>query len=100
MAAVAALAASAPVPPSFGAEQAPMVLDCTNLASGAGWQIKINFQASTVDSSPARITSTEIAWRGADGGNYTLDRKTGDLTVVYPSSTGGYFIHDRCRLPN
>ena len=39
MAAVAALAASAPMSPSFGAEQAPMVLDCTNLASGAGWQL-------------------------------------------------------------
>jgi hypothetical protein len=101
MAALAALAAGAPIPPSFGAEQAPVVLDCTNLVSGAGWQIKINFQDSTVDSNPARISSSEISWHDAtDGGNYTLDRKTGDLTVIFASSTGGYFIHDRCRLRN
>ncbi len=101
LAAVAVLAASAPASPSFGAEQAPAALDCTNLVSGAKWQIKIDFQASTVDSNPARISSREISWHDAtDGGNYTLDRKTGDLTVIFASSTGGYFIHDRCRLPN
>ncbi len=74
-----------------------MVLVCTNLVSGAGWQIKINFEKSTVDSSPARISRTTISWRAADGGHYTLDRKSGSLTAVFASSTGGYFIHDRCR---
>jgi hypothetical protein len=84
--------------PSFGADASALVFNCTNLASGVGWQIKINFQASTVDSNPARISSTTISWRdGADGGKYSLDRSTGDLTVVIASSTGGYFIHDRCR---
>jgi hypothetical protein len=84
--------------PSFGAQGTESVFNCTNLASGAGWQIRINFQASTVDANPARISSTTISWHdAADGGNYSLDRSTGDLTVVIASSTGGYFIHDRCR---
>jgi hypothetical protein len=33
-----------------------------------------------------------------DGGNYTLDRQSGDLTVAL--STGGYFLHERCGLEN
>jgi hypothetical protein len=86
------------VPPSFGAQSAESVFDCTNLASGAGWQIKINFHASTVDSNPARISTSTISWHDpSDGGNYSLDRSTGNLTVVIASSTGGYFIHDHCR---
>jgi hypothetical protein len=90
--------AGAPAPPSFGAQSAESVFNCTNLASGAGWQIRINFQASTVDSNPARISSSTISWYDpADGGNYSLDRSSGNLTVIIASSTGGYFIHDRCR---
>jgi hypothetical protein len=78
-----------------------MVFACINLVSGAGWQLKINFEKSTVDSNAARISSTEISWHDAtDGGNYTLDRKTGELTAVFPSSTGGYFLHDRCKPRN
>ncbi len=95
-AAAAALAAGMPASPAFGATQPEMILLCTNLVSGTSWQIKINFQASTVDSSPARIRRTTISWRGTDGGNYTLDRQSGKLTVIFPSSTGGYFLHDRC----
>jgi hypothetical protein len=90
--------AAVPTRPSFGAQSAESVFNCTNLASGAGWQIKINFQTSTVDSNPARISSSTISWHDpTDGGNYSLDRSTGNLTVVIASSTGGYFIHDRCR---
>jgi hypothetical protein len=80
--------------PLFGAEQ---ILTCTNLVSHAKWQIKVDFGASTVDSNPAQISTAEISWHDAtDGGNYTLDRKSGNLTVIVASSTGGYFIHDRC----
>jgi hypothetical protein len=98
---VASLAAcAATASPSSGAESAVTVLTCTNLASGASWQIKIDFKGGTVDSNPARITSTTISWHDrTDGGNYTLDRKSGSLEVVFASSTGGYFIHDRCRRP-
>ena len=84
--------------PLFGAEQ---IFTCTNLVSQFTWQIKIDFAASTVDSNPARISSAEISWHDAtDGGNYTLDRKSGALTVTVASSTGGYFIHDRCSPRN
>jgi hypothetical protein len=88
----------APAMPSFGAQGTESVFNCTNPASGVGWQIKVNFQARTVGANPARITSTTISWHDpADGGNYSLDRSTGNLTVVIASSTGGYSIHDRCR---
>jgi len=54
-----------------------------------------------VDSNPARISAAEISWHDAtDGGNYTLDRKSGNLTVIVASSTGGYFLRDRCNLEN
>ena len=71
---------------------------CTNPASGAQWQIRIDYERSTVDSYPASISETQISWKDAsDGGNYTLDRKSGELTVIFASSTGGYFLHHRCK---
>jgi hypothetical protein len=74
---------------------------CSNLASGASWQIKIDYNKDTVDSYPARISDAQISWHDpTDGGNYTLDRKSGELTVVFASSTGGYFLHHRCKLEN
>jgi hypothetical protein len=74
---------------------------CTNVASGANWQIRIDYDKGTVDSNPARIDDAQILWRDAtDGGNYTLDRKSGKLTVVLASSTGGYFLYHRCKLEN
>jgi hypothetical protein len=74
---------------------------CTNPASGARWQIRIDYERSTVDSNPARITDGHISWRdSSDGGNYTLDRHSGKLTVVVASSTGGYFLYDQCKLNN
>jgi hypothetical protein len=74
---------------------------CTNPASGARWQIRIDYERSTVDAYPASITDGNISWRDAsDGGNYTLDRRSGKLTVVVASSTGGYFLYDQCKLNN
>lgn len=74
---------------------------CTNPASGAHWQIKIDYDHRTVDAYPARIGDAEISWHDvSDGGNYTLDRASGKLTVVVASSTGGYFLYDRCELKN
>jgi len=70
---------------------------CENPASGATWELRIDLDRATVDTSPANVTDTSIAWHDAkDGGNYTLDRKTGALSAVFASSTGGYFLHDRC----
>ena len=73
---------------------------CVNPASGTTWQISIDYDKATVDTNPARVSDSEISWRDAkDGWNYTLDRQSGELTVAVASSTGGYFLHDRCRLP-
>jgi hypothetical protein len=59
-------------------------ITCTNQTSGASWQIRIDYDRQTVDSNPASISDDEIAWRDkANGGNYTLDRKSGKLTVVF-----------------
>ena len=89
--------------PGWGVSaQAPAgsrVVTCSNPASGASWQITIDFERQTVDSYAATISDSTIAWRDPrDLGNYTLDRKSGNLTVIIASSTGGYFIHDQCKL--
>ena len=86
----------------FAASRAAEVpVTCTNPFSGASWQIAIDYDLKTVDSNPASINETEISWRDAkDGWRYTLDRKSGALTVVLASATGGNFLHDQCRLPN
>jgi hypothetical protein len=83
---------------AFASEAA---VTCTNPASGAQWQITIDYDKATVDANPAHIGTTEISWHDAkDGGNYTLDRSSGKLTVVIASSTGGYFLYDQCQLKN
>jgi hypothetical protein len=72
---------------------------CTNPASGATWQIRVDYDRGTVDANPATVGDATIKWHDAnDGGNYTLDRKSGNLTVVVASSTGGYTLYDHCKL--
>ncbi len=86
---------------SAQAQKGETAVSCTNPYSGVTWQIRIDYGRSTVDGNPARISDSEISWRDrADGGNYTLDRKSGNLTVIAASSTGGFFLHDRCKLEN
>ena len=73
---------------------------CTNPYSGATWRIAIDYDLKTVDSNPASIDETEIWWRDAkDGWRYTLNRKSGGLTVILASATGGNFLFDQCRMP-
>jgi hypothetical protein len=100
-AAIVALAAAA-IPAVDGAAEAEGVsVTCTNPFSGASWQIAIDYDLKTVDANPALIDEVEISWRDAkDGWRYTLDRKSGKLTVVLASATGGNFLYDNCRLPN
>ncbi len=97
---IAGLAAGLIVPAISGeAEEGEAAITCTNPASGASWQITIDYAKSTVDSNPAEITPGGISWFDRkDGGNYTLDRKSGDLTASVASSTGGYFRRARCNL--
>jgi hypothetical protein len=74
-------------------------MTCINPASGAAWQIRIDYDRHTVDSNSATINNREISWRdSSDGDHYTLDRQSGDLTMVAASSTGGYFLHHHCKL--
>jgi hypothetical protein len=75
-------------------------ITCTNPASGARFQIKIDYDRSTVDTNPAQINDREISWRDENRWNYTLDRKSGNLTIILASSTGGSFLYDRCQLEN
>ena len=84
-----------------GTPRGGSAITCTNPASGASWQVKIDYDQATADSNPARISDAQISWHDStDGGNYTLDRRSGELTVVVASSTGGYFLHHRCKLEN
>ena len=74
-------------------------ITCSNPASGATWRIVIDYTRQTVDSNAARITEADVRWHDPkDGGNYTLDLRSGALEVIVASSTGGYFLHDRCDL--
>ncbi len=93
-AAIAALAAAMAVPAiDTEAQPGETAITCTNPTSGASWQIRIDYQRGTVDANPARIADAKISWHDVtDGGNYTLDRKSGDLTVIVASATGGYFL--------
>ena len=98
---LAMLAAGVASPAAAGTPQGESAITCTNPASGASWQVRIDYDRATADSNPARITDAEISWRDrSDGGNYTLDRRSGELTVIVASSTGGYFLHHRCKLQN
>ena len=72
-------------------------MTCTNPSSGATWQIYVDYGGHTVDLNPAQITDTVVEWQ-SNGWKYSLDRKSGKLTVVVASSTGGNFLYDQCKL--
>ncbi|HEY1932427.1 MAG TPA: hypothetical protein VGG99_10475 [Acetobacteraceae bacterium] len=98
-AAIAALVTCVAAGPGPGAPQRS-VITCTNTASGTTWTIDIDYARSTVDGIPADIDAGEIYWKDPkDLRNYTLDRKTGKLTVIAASSTGGSMWFNRCRVP-
>ena len=83
------------------AQHGETAMTCTNPVSGATWQVRIDYDRRTADSNPAEISEAKVSWHDAtDGGNYTLDRKSGELTVIVASSTGGYFLHHRCKPQN
>ena len=81
-----------------GAQARESRIVCVNTSSGASWNINVDFDKHTVDANTAKFSDAEISWKDSTGSNYTLDRKSGALTQVSPSSTGGYFLHDRCKL--
>ena len=99
---IAALIIGSVFAPSSGkAQERTTAIRCANPESGTSWQIVIDYGRATVDAQPAKITQAAISWLDEkDGGNYTLDRKTGNLTASVASSTGGYFRRARCDLQN
>jgi hypothetical protein len=80
------------------ANAAAATLRCNNPASGATWDVKIDYQSSTADSFPATITEENIKWRDVRGGHYEFDRASGNLIVIYASSMGGFSLNDKCHF--
>jgi len=81
------------------ASAATATLRCTNPTSGTTWDIKIDYQNSTADSFPAEIKEGNIKWYDVlHGGHYEFDRASGDLTVIFASSTGGFTLKDKCHF--
>ncbi len=96
---------SAPLPalallallPAAGAQAAVTTWHCVNPHSKAAWDLRIDDEKKLVDAFPAEITAGRVEWHDTvDGGYYSLDRATGALTMRSASSTGGYFLFDRC----
>jgi hypothetical protein len=80
-----------------GAAAAILHLRCTNPASGANWSLSVDFERGRVDAMSATITEQWISWHDPQAGFFDLERATGRLELRNASSTGGYFLHYRCR---
>jgi hypothetical protein len=81
------------------AQSGQSAITCTNTYSGASFQVHVDYDRSTVDSNPARISVASISWQDDKSGRkYILDRNSGNLTVTLASSTGGNFLYDQCKL--
>ncbi len=79
------------------AHAAAITFRCTNPKSGTTWEVKVDYDRSTANSFPAKITGSQIAWHDTlHGGYYFLDRASGALTFQNASSTGGYATHHTC----
>jgi hypothetical protein len=71
---------------------------CTNPKSGTTWDVKVDYDRSTADSFPAKISGSQIVWHDTvHGGYYYLDRASGALTFKNATGTGGYTLHNTCR---
>jgi hypothetical protein len=80
------------------ARAAGTALHCTNTTSGATWDIPVDFAHGEVDSVPAKISDRAISWEDSTLHYYDFDRATGDLEMHVASSTGGFYLTDRCVL--
>ena len=79
------------------AEAASITYRCMNTASQATWDVKVDYDQATAESYPADITASRIRWENKkEGGTYSLDRKSGDLTFAVASSTGGALWFHKC----
>jgi hypothetical protein len=80
------------------ARAAGTALHCRNTTSGATWDIPVDLAGGEVDSAPAKITDGAISWEDSTLHFYDFDRATGDLEMHVASSTGGFYLTDRCVL--
>lgn len=97
----AAILAASMIFPAIAAraQEKAIPVVCSNPVSGVHWQIMIDYQKNTVDSLPAAISPDEISWFDPkDGGYYSIDRESGDLTTALGSSTGGWLRHNHCAV--
>ena len=84
--------------PAGAADATAMALHCTNTTSGTTWDIPVDLAHGTVDQVPARITEGVISWEDTTLHHYDFDRRTGALDMHAASSTGGFYLTDRCVL--
>ncbi|MGC8477806.1 MAG: hypothetical protein ACP5NP_15760 [Acetobacteraceae bacterium] len=70
---------------------------CLNAASGAGWTLRLDSAAGTVNGHKARFGANHVYWTEANGAAADLVRGRGVLTVTRGSSTGGWVQVVRCR---
>ena len=80
------------------ANAAPAALRCMNTTSGATWDIPVDLADGTVDQVPAHVTDARISWEDKTMHFYDFDRRTGQLDMHVASSTGGFYLTDRCVL--
>jgi len=80
------------------ASAVPAALHCTNTTNGATWEIPVDLAHGTVDAVPAEITDGTITWKDTTLHYYEFDRRTGLLDMHVASSTGGFYLTDRCVL--
>ncbi|WP_419757950.1 hypothetical protein [Acidisoma sp.] len=92
------LAGVADAAPSSPPGAAPAALQCTNTTSGATWDIPVDLAHGTVDQVPAQVTDERILWEDKTLHYYDFDRRTGRLDMHVASSTGGFYLTDRCVL--
>lgn len=95
---ICAAAAISLLCPYESVRAATTTFHCMNTASGATWDVTVDYDRATVDSFPAKITSGKISWADTKGGGtYSLDRKSGALTLAMASSMGGNLWFHKCR---
>jgi len=79
--------------------RAASALHCTNTTSGATWDLPVDLGHGTVDSFPAQISDRAISWKDTSTDRfYDFDRASGAMDMHAASSTGGFYLTDRCRL--
>lgn len=83
---------------AHAANAAPSALHCMNTTSGATWDIPVDLAHDRVDLVPAKISGATISWVDATFHYYDFDRRTGTLDMHVASSTGGFYLTDRCVL--